>query len=384
MIRRWTIPGRPAGRALILFEMTAPRVMHVVVGGEIGGAERIVVALAQRPELTSADHQVALITPNRALVEFLASAGLRVHHRGAARESPLAYLVTSLGPSDVGWLETLLARERIDVVHTHTFGSHVLGARAARRAGLGSVRTEHDFKHYFDPSCTLFTRWAGARTDRLVAVSQYVLKVLSRAAPRTAARMTVVRNGLDSSYWAPVPALPRARPFRAAMVCRLVARKRVDVAIEAAARAGIDLIVVGDGEERARLTRVARRRGAAVTFAGHCSDPRPLVAECDVVLSTAENEPLGLSLLEALSMERPVIAGASGGVPEIVRDGVTGWLVAEPTAAAFAEALARARQNRPSLRAMGAEARRFVVAECGMDRMCQGYAEVYRSVLEKP
>jgi len=358
--------------------------MHVVVGGEIGGAERIVTALAQRPELTCADHQVAVITPNRALVAFLASAGLRIHDRGAARENPLAYLVTSLGPSDVGWLETLLARERIDVVHTHTFGSHVLGARAARRARLKSVRTEHDFKHYFDPSCALFTRWAGVRTDRLVAVSQYIRKVLSRTAPRTSERMTVVRNGVDPSYWAPASALSLERPFRAAVVCRLVSRKRVHVAIEAAARADVDLVVVGDGEERARLIRCARRSGATVTFVGHRSDPRPLVAECDVVLNTTENEPLGLSVLEALSMERPVIASASGGIPEIVRDGVTGWLVSEPTAAAFAEALARARQNRHALSAMGAEARRFVMAECGIDRMCEGYAAVYRSVLENP
>lgn len=358
--------------------------MHVVVGGEIGGAERIVVELAQRPELTGVEHQVAVITPNRELSSYFTSAGTRVHDRGPVRENPIAYLVSSFGPSDVRWLATLLARERIDVVHTHTFGSHVLGARAALRARVRSVRTEHDFQHYFDPSCSLFTRWAGARTDRLVTVSQYVHGVLSRTAPGLAARMTVVRNGIDPSYWTADAAPADKRRFRAAMVCRLTARKRVHIAIEAVARAGVDLIVVGEGEEHPDLIRVAKKSGAAVTFVGRRSDPRPLVADCDVVLSTSENEPLGLSVLEALSMERPVIAGASGGIPEIVRDGVTGWLVAEPTPAAFAEAIVHARQNRSALRAMGAEARRFVVAECGVDRMCEGYAAVYRSVLCDP
>lgn len=361
--------------------MTALRVMHVVVSGEIGGAERIVAELASRQAQTGARHQAAVITPNPALAGYFASAGVRIHDRGNARESPLAYLVRSLGPSDVAWLAELLARERIDVVHTHTFGSHVLGTRAARRARVRQVRTEHDVAHYFDPSCSLFTRWAAARTDRLVAVSRYVYTVLARTAPRAAPRMTVVRNGLDSSYWVPGAPPAQGRPFRAGIVCRLTARKRIDVAVEAAAMAGVDLLVVGEGEEKARLTEIARRAGASVTFAGRHADPRPLVAQCDVVLSTTVDEPFGLSVLEALAMQRPVIVGAGGGMREIVKDGITGWLVAEPTPAAFAAAIALARDDRSRLQAMGVEGRRFVTSECQVDRMCEGYAAVYRSVL---
>ena len=119
------------------------RVMHVVVGGDIGGAERVVVDLATRPDVTGADHVVALITPNRALAGYFGKAGVRVHDRGPARENPLAYLYRSLGPSDVAWLAERIATDAIDVVHTHTFGSHVLGTRAARRVRRPQVRTEH-------------------------------------------------------------------------------------------------------------------------------------------------------------------------------------------------------------------------------------------------
>src|SRR5258708_4084042 len=63
------------------------RVMHVVVAGDIGGAERLLVELATRPERTGADHEVALITPNRALATHLTGAGLHVHDRGHAREN---------------------------------------------------------------------------------------------------------------------------------------------------------------------------------------------------------------------------------------------------------------------------------------------------------
>jgi len=357
------------------------RVMHVVVGGDIGGAERVVAELATRPEPTAADHQVALFTPNRALAAYFVDAGVRVHDRGAVRENPLAYLFRSLGPADARWLSSLVARESIDVVHTHTFGSHVLGTRAARRAGKPQLRTEHHVMHYFDLSCSPFTRWAAARTERFVAVSDYVRGVVARTAPRVAERMTVVRNGVDTVHFAPgeraAPNEARAAALRLGIVCRLTAWKRVHLAVEAAALSRCELVVIGDGEERARLEAMAKERGAAVRFVGYRPDPRPFVAACDAILSTADSEPLGLSVLEALSMGRPVIAFAAGGVPEIVEHERTGFLVQEATAAALATAIARAQADPTALGRMGDNGRRFAVEHCSIERMCEGYAAAY-------
>ena len=353
------------------------RVMHVVVGGDIGGAERVVVDLARRPELTAADHVVALITPNRALAGYFAKAGVRVHDRGPARENPLAYLYRSLGPSDVGWLADRIESEAIDVVHTHTFGSHVLGTRAARRMRRPQVRTEHHVMHYFDASSSPFTRWAAERTDRFVAVSEYVKRVLVEAVPRLGERMTVVRNGVDTTHFSPRDR--GAGDFCVGVVCRLTGWKRVHLAVEAAALAGTELVVIGDGEERASLEALAHQRGARARFVGFQPDPRPLVAACDAILSTADSEPLGLSVLEALAMARPVIAFAAGGIPEIVEDGVTGTLVSDATAAAMARAIEGARRDRPRLERMGESGRRFVVEQCNIDRMCKGYAAAYEA-----
>ncbi len=352
--------------------------MHVVVGGDIGGAERVVLDLATRPDLTGADHEVALFTPNRALASYFSTANVRVHDRGCARENFVSYLYRSLGPIDVAWLSERVAQSAIDVVHTHTLGSHVLGTRAALRARRPQIRTEHHVMHYFDPSSSPFTRWAARRTDRFVAVSEYVRRVLVETVPGLAGRMTVVRNGVDTAYFS-----PRERPessFRVGVVCRLTAWKRVHLAVEAAALSGAELLVIGDGEERARLESLARRRGAHARFVGYKADPRACIAECDAVLSTSENEPLGLSVLESLSMERPVIAYAAGGIPEFVEHEVTGWLVVEPTATALARALDRARQDLASARRMGARGRRFVVEYCSIERMCAGYAVAYDAV----
>jgi glycosyltransferase involved in cell wall biosynthesis len=354
------------------------RVMHVVVAGDIGGAERLLVDLATRRDETGADHQVALLTPNRRLARYLTDAGLEVHDRGRVRESPLAYLFTALGPADVSWLVALLVDQRIDVVHTHTLGSHVLGTRAAMRAGRPQVRTEHHVMHYGAISSSAFTRWAAARTDRVVAVSDYVLRALSRTAPAVAAKATVVRNAVDAERWRPRPRLDGG--FRVGVVSRLTAWKRVHLVLYAAALARVDVWVIGDGEERARLEETAKRGGGGVRFLGYQADPRPFVAECDAIVSAAEREPLGLSLLESLSMERPVIAFAEGGVPEIVQHGVSGVLVVESTAAALGAALSSARRDRAGLARMGAAGRAFVLEHCGIGQMCEGYASIYRGL----
>ncbi len=360
--------------------MTQRRVMHVVAGGDIGGAERLLVDLARHPDETEAEHEVALFASTNALPSYFHDAGLRVHRRGLAPEAPIAYLRRSFGSADVGWLAALLSEQAIDVVHTHTFGSHVLGTRAACRAGVPQLRTEHHVSHFTDPSCSPFTRWAAARTQRFVAVSEYVRSALARAAPNLAARTRVVRNGVDTRYWAPLPLPPAERAFSVAIVCRLTAWKRVELAIDAVALAGVALVVVGDGEERAGLERRSARRGASVRFVGHQADPRPFVAGASATLNTSKDEPLGLSVLESLSMSRPVVAFAGGGVPEIVQDGITGTLIAKAKAPDFAAALSSLRAERGAVERMGQSGRQFVLEHCSVQRMCAGYAAEYREL----
>lgn len=362
--------------------MKRSRVLHLVVAGDIGGAERLLVDLATRAEVTDADHEVALITPNRALFTYFVEAGLTVHDRGPAREDPLSYLVRSLGNADVAWVTALVQAQRIDVLHTHTFGTHVLGTRAARRAKVKQLRTEHHVMHYADHSTSAFTRWAAARTDRLVAVSEYVRNTILSTMPALTPRMSVVRNGIDVAHWQPQPRNESEPPFRAAVVCRLTGWKRVHLAIEAAARAEVELWIIGDGEERKNLETVAQRAEARVKFCGFQKDPRALLAECDVLLSTAKEEPLGLSVLESLAMGKPIVACATGGIPEIVQNEITGFLAENDSVTAIAHVLERAREKRDQLPGMGAAGRAFVERECTITRMCEGYAAVYHSLRE--
>ncbi len=359
-----------------------PKVVHVVVAGAIGGAEHFLVNLATRPELSGADHCLALMTPNPALRAFFTNAGLHIRDRGGVQENPLAYLWHSFGPADIAWLGQVLLEEKADLLHAHTFGSHILAARTALRHELPVVRTEHGVRHYRDPSCALFRHWALRHTTRIAAVSAHVAQTVAGIAPHARSRIQVILNGIDTTWFAPTP--PRTEgPFTFAMVCRLEPVKQISVAIEAMARTpGVRLDIVGEGDERARLETLVKKRGVKdrVCLLGFRSDPRPVVAAADAVINCSRMEGLPLSLMEAAAQQRPAVAFDCGGIPEIVEDRRTGWLVQEHSVDGLAAALAEAAADRPRVAEFGAEARRRAETRFRVENMCEAYGIVYREL----
>jgi glycosyltransferase involved in cell wall biosynthesis len=128
----------------------------------------------------------------------------------------------------------------------------------------------------------------------------------------------------------------------------LVARKRplvfVDAIAEMRARApDLPLAAPIFGQDRQDLTAAIRQRAAAkgvadcVHLMGFRHPPEPWMAACDVLLVPAVDEPFGRTLIEAMLLGTVVVAAASGGNPEAIRDGVTGHLVPPDNAVAFAE-----------------------------------------------
>jgi glycosyltransferase involved in cell wall biosynthesis len=240
------------------------------------------------------------------------------------------------------------------------------------------VRTEHGVRHYRDPSCALFRHWALRHTDRIVAVSAFVARTVGTLAPY--ARIQVVVNGIDLARFQPAPP-PADGPFTISAVSRLDPIKRLTLAIEAVARTPtVRLNIVGEGRERGKLERLARERGveSRVRFLGHLPDPRSAIAASDAVINCTREEGLPLAVLEAAAMQRPAIAFDGGGMPEIVQDHRTGWLVKIDTVDAFAATVAEASASRPRAAELGVAARNWVEGRFGIDGMCKSYAAIYR------
>jgi glycosyltransferase involved in cell wall biosynthesis len=140
------------------------------------------------------------------------------------------------------------------------------------------------------------------------------------------------------------------------------------------------LEVVGDGAARSEVARALAPLGARVTWAGALDAPalaRHLVA-ADLCVWPAINEAFGMSLLEAQASGLPVVAGASGGVAQIVTPGISGFLVATGDAAGIAAAVRRLIVDRGLCRRFGEAARRRVLAEHDLPAAARRLASVFK------
>jgi glycosyltransferase involved in cell wall biosynthesis len=171
---------------------------------------------------------------------------------------------------------------------------------------------------------------AAARVDRWIANSEAVRERIARY---YGAPSDVIPPPVDIARYGPA----ERGDFWLFAPGRLVAYKRGDIAVDVFDRIGMRLIVLGDGRERRALERRAKDN---VTFAGRVDDEtvRALLGAARGLIFPGEDD-FGIACVEALASGAPVVALAAGGARDIVRDGIDGALVAEPTVDAFETAV---------------------------------------------
>lgn len=271
-----------------------------------------------------------------------------------------------------------------DLVHAHlnqlAAWAGTLGTRTAPSVVTVHVPAEH-------ASCPgqLRDRVLG-EAEAIVVASRHLYDALARVKGDLTSRMRVIPYGL------PLPPETNA-PFptdAVVFLClgRLVPEKGFDVALRALActgRANFRMVVAGEGSAMPVLKRCAAELGveAQVDFRGwvHPDNVPALYKEATVALMPSVwQEPFGLVALQAAQMGRPVIASRVGGIPEIVLDGKTGWLVRPGDVAALAEAMLKAVKDLEDLALKGREGRQwaqgFTIATCSGQ-----YRSVYDELL---
>lgn len=233
----------------------------------------------------------------------------------------------------------------------------------------------------------------------VVAAGAYPAQVVAGLLGDETPPVAVVPPGVDTHRFRPLDASARARA-RAAFglgpgplvlsVSRLVPRKGMDVLIEAvgALRARgrlVDLVIAGEGRDRARLERLALRRRVPVRFLGKVpDDDLPRLYGCADVFAMCcrdrwlglEQEGFGIVFVEAAAAGVPQVAGASGGAADAVLDGRTGLVVDRPgSARAVAHALDALLSDPSRSAQLGAAARARAEDELDYDRLARRLAE---------
>jgi glycosyltransferase involved in cell wall biosynthesis len=358
------------------------RIVHVVPtpfghAGLLGGGERYPLELA-RALARRVDCELVTFGPGRG--EYVDPSGLRVRVLRRVlllRGHPAQPVAPQLAWALDG-----------DVVHTHqprsAPGRLAAAVAATRRTPL--VTTDHGLGGggWFGLLPALF--------DRFLTVSAYSARTLHAPPMKT----RVIYGGADPERFRPDP---RDRRGGALFVGRLTPHKGVDRLIQALPD-GADLTVVGSGGHDPRrpernypslLRRLAH--GRQVRFVGPVPDAElpllyrraavfvlPSVARTCYGRDIAISELLGLSLLEAMASGTPVVASRIGGLPEVVRDGETGFLVPPGDVAELRDRIGRLLGDRALAARMGEQARtdvleRFTWTACA-DRCLAAYQEL--------
>jgi glycosyltransferase involved in cell wall biosynthesis len=248
-----------------------------------------------------------------------------------------------------------IAGERISVVHSGTRG--VAGAHGAlgKLAGNGAPGR-------YAGGVTGIAGWRGGGGDEPLSIRAAVREELG-IGPDVVVLGTV--GGL-------IPHKGHAVLIDALGILRAAGRSEA-----------IQLIVVGDGPQRERLERRAASRGlgSAVRFLGERSDVELLLAAMDIYVHPSLTEGLGSSIADAFSAGVPVIASRTGGIPEIVRHGETGWLAPPGDAGFLADTIAHALDHREMMLAMAARAQALYKAELTDEAMARKTLGVYRGIV---
>ena len=296
------------------------------------------------------------------------------------------------------------ARHQVDILHTHNFKDNILGILSTLpRRGCRRVRTVHGRGEPFTGLAAakmrfyrgvdhLFTRWL---VDRIVAVSVDLEGDLARSFG--AQRVTCIHNGIDLDQ-VEVTKLPTelrqalnlgARDFVIGTMGRLVPVKGLETFLKAARiirgrNKNAKFVIAGDGPLKGALQALACRYGLEqdVLFLGHRDDSYDVLAMMDVLVLPSLSEGIPMVLLEALALARPVVASRVGGIPEVVEDRVTGWLVAAGREAELAEACMALMDDYELAEKLGLAGQQRVRERFSVRYMAEEVADVYRSLIK--
>lgn len=286
-------------------------------------------------------------------------------------------------------LAEVSAARQLDVLHVHYAIPHATSAYLAR-AMLGAkapklVTTLHGTDVLtlgVDPSLHPVLRHSICASDALTVPTRYLSDEVTRAfAPAQSAE--VIGNFVDTAHFAPAtkpatPTLIHNSSFRPL--------KRVDDVVRVFAKVhaklpAAKLVLIGDGPMRPHIEALSQ--GLPVHFAGELPDVVSALQGSSVFLFPSETESFGLAALEAMSCGLPVIASRTGGLPELIDDGVTGFLQSVGDVSGMADRALALLTDDALWSRLSAAAREAAVTRWQQNGKVDLYEATYRRVLAR-
>ena len=284
-------------------------------------------------------------------------------------------------------------RHHLDLLHVHYAIPHSVSAFLARamtapKRRLPFVTTLHGTDITIvgtDPSLFPTTKWSIQESDGITAISEFV-KIRTEQFFGVHCPIDVIRNFVNCQMYHPAPErrsgrkrlmhISNFRPVKRVLDCvRILAEVRREVDAE--------LVMVGDGPDRGPAEALARELGvdSHVDFMGKQDHVERLFPEAHVLLMPSELEAFGLVSLEAMACGTPPVATRCGGVPELITDGVDGFLEPVGDIKAQARRVVQLLSDEKLYEQISAAARRTAEARFCTDKIIPKYEQHYARVI---
>lgn len=376
--------------------MSKLRVLHVIGGGEFGGAEQHILNLVS--SFPASEVEVAVVCFYDSLFAGeLKKAGIHV------------ITLDQFGRFDLRLLRALrnaFLTFQPAIIHTHGVKANFFSRLASLGMNVPLITTVHSWLRYDYSSSlayiivSLMERGTRHWNRHYIAISGALAEILQGQGvpPRD---ISLIYNGMDLSFYRQTQLHDADRSrlraewnipedaFLFGTVARFVPVKGLSFLLDAFAQfvSGRDdshyLVLVGDGPERERLEAKVREHGleALVRFAGFRQDIPACLHACDGFVHSSLYEGLGYTIIEAMASEVPVVASNVGGVKEFVHHEQTGLLVGPGDIVGLVSAMERISQS-PDLReTMVKNALEKVERSFTIEQMAKHILALYRKLL---
>jgi glycosyltransferase involved in cell wall biosynthesis len=363
------------------------RVAFVITELEVGGAERCLTEVACGLDRGRFEPTVICLAPrpeNPLLVERLSAYEIPIHFLGARSIAEFIRVRAELRRRLESW--------QPHVVQTFLFHANVLAASVLKRAPVPrlvmGIRVA-------DPSRwrAYLERWAARRAERVVCVSKAVGDFVTLRGGILPKKITVIGNGVDIREFTdatPADLRPLGIPNDRKMltcIARLHPQKGIDLLIRQLPKALAslpehDLLLVGEGPQRAELKRLAVELGIAsrVHFVGHRHDIPQILARSELLVLLSRWEGMPNVVLEAMASERPVLVRDVEGVAELLGPLAEQQMLSTQAIERFADRLVEILSDDELARLLGQRNRARVASCFETTSMVRQYAHLYEAI----
>lgn len=362
------------------------RVAYVIKSMAVGGSQTHLTHVLRLLDRQRFDPLLCCLTGEGVLLDAVRDLGVPVMTPAAGRGFKGPALVARIGA-----LVRVLRRERVDVVHNYLLRANLVGSLSARLARvpivLCSKRGCHERRGFELWSAKIGNALADRVTVNADAVRDFVH--VNEGCPRQ--KMTVIPSGVDTRRFQPLPPAQfkaRLGLSEAHLIVGVVTRMRVRKGVEEFIRAIGELrnqlpnvhgVIVGEvslDDTLQQLVHALRLEGH-LTLLGRRSDMPEVLSAFDVFVLSSHDEGMSNAILEAMAMEKPVVATDVGGTGEVLRHGHSGLLVPPKDPSALAAAIGDVLSQPTRLREMGRLGRRIVEQQFSADAMVRQMQQLY-------